>query len=75
MCGESIKHICSAGLLRDTGYGLQLQRVPRRVRLCNRMEVLIAVYSENRMPYVVLSDLLNLLDLNNVEVQLVDAVL
>ena len=39
------------------------------------MEVLIAVYSENRMPYVVLSDLLNLLDLNNVEVQLVDAVL
>ena len=39
------------------------------------MEVLIATYSENGMPYVTLSDQLNLPDLNKLEVQLVDEVL
>ena len=48
--------VCSAGLLRDMGYGLQLRRVPRVVILCGGMEVLIAVYSKSSMPYVVLSD-------------------
>ena len=31
VCGEAIKNICSAGLLHDMGYELQLLRVPRVV--------------------------------------------
>ena len=50
VCGEVIKYICSAGLLRDMRYGLQLHRVPLVVRLCGGMEVLIVVYFENGMP-------------------------
>ena len=49
--------------------------MPHLVILCDGMEVLIAVYSKNGMPYVVLSDLLNLHDLNELEMQVVDEVL
>ena len=64
VCGEAIKSICSAGLLRDMGYGLQLLRVFRVVRLCDGMEVPIVAYSENGMPFVTLSDVDMLLSLN-----------
>ena len=45
VCNEAVKNICSAGLLREMGYGLQLMRVPRIVRLCDGQEVITAAYS------------------------------
>ena len=33
VCNDAVKNIYSAGLQRDMGYGLQLLRVPRVVRL------------------------------------------
>ena len=65
MCNESVKNICSAGLLREMGYGLQLMRVPRIVRLCDGQKLIRATYSENGMPYLTLVDVLNLPNLNN----------
>ena len=59
MCPDSIKNICSDGVLRDMGYGLFLMIIPRVVCLYDGAEVLIATYSENRMPYVGLHELLN----------------
>ena len=49
VCNEAVKNICSAGLLREMGYGLQLMRVPRIVRLCDGQEVIRAAYSEEKM--------------------------
>ena len=37
---EAVKNICSACLLREMGYGLQLMRDPRIVRLCDGQEVI-----------------------------------
>ena len=42
MCNDAVKNICSAGMLREMGYGLQLLRVPRVVRLVDGIEVLTA---------------------------------
>ena len=50
VCNESVKNICSAGLLREMGYGLQLIRVPRIMRLSYGQKVIIADYSENGKP-------------------------
>ena len=66
VCNDAVKNICSAGLLRDMGYGLQLLRVPRVVRLIDGEEVLTAKYSESGMPYVGLSDLLHLPNISRV---------
>ena len=65
VCHDAVKNICSAGVLREMGYGLQLLRVPRVVRLVDGMEVLTASYSENGMPFVGLVELLNLANINN----------
>ena len=46
------------------GYGLQLLRVPRVVRLCDGVEVIMAAYFESGMPYVELSELLRLPDIS-----------
>ena len=67
VCHDAVKNICSAGMLREMGYGLQLLRVPRVVRLVDGMEVLTASYSENGMPFVGLVELLNLPNINNGE--------
>ena len=40
MCHEAVKNI-----LREAGYGLQLLRVPRVIRLVNGIEVLTASYA------------------------------
>ena len=64
VCPDSIKNICSGGVLRDMGYGLFLMRIPRVVRLYDGAEVLTATYSENGMPYVGLHELLNLPNIN-----------
>ena len=63
VCNDAVKNICSAGILRKMGYGLQLLRVPRVVRLCDGVEVIVAAYSESGMPYVGLSELLHLPDI------------
>ena len=60
VCNDAVKNICSAGLLRDMGYGLQLLHVPRVVRLCDHEEVVTATYSDSGMPYVGSSELLHL---------------
>ena len=60
MCNEAVKNTCSDGLLLEMGYGLQLMRVPRIVRLCDGQEVIRAAYSENGMPYLTLVDVLSL---------------
>ena len=49
VCNNVVKNICSAGLLRDKGYGLQLLRVPRVVRVIDGEEVLTAKCSESGM--------------------------
>ena len=61
---DAVKNICSAGILRKMGYGLQLLRVSRVVRLCDGVEVIMAAYSESGMPYVGLSELLYLPDIS-----------
>ena len=66
VCNDAVKNICSAGLLRDMGYGLQLLRVPRVVRLIDGKEVLTAKYLESGMPYIGLSDLLHLPNISRV---------
>ena len=33
VCNDAVKNICSAGLLRDMGYGIQQLNIPRVVRL------------------------------------------
>ena len=63
VCPQAVKNICSAGILREMGYGLTLLRVPRIVRLHDEQEVLTATYADNGMPYVSLFDLLHLPDL------------
>ena len=76
VCNESVKNIASAGALRKMGYGLMLMRIPRIVRLSDEEMILVATYSENGMPYVSLTELLNLPDLtveeNSEEVHLSD---
>ena len=52
VCHDAVKNICSAGMLREMGYGLQLLRVPRVVRLVDSIEVLTASYSDNGMSFV-----------------------
>ena len=47
VCNDAVKNICSAGLLRDTEYGLQLLHVPRVIRLCDHEEVITATYSDS----------------------------
>ena len=59
-----MKNICSASILRKMGYGLQLLRVPRGVRLCDGVDVIIAACFESGMPYVGLSELLYLPDIS-----------
>ena len=59
-CNEAVKNIYSAGLLREMGYGLQLMRVLRIVRLCDGQEVIRADYLENGVPYLTLVDMLYL---------------
>ena len=66
VCNDAVKNICSAELLRDMRYGLQLLRVPRVIRLIDGEEVLTAKYSESGMPYVWLSDLLHLPNIGRV---------
>ena len=70
VCNEAVKNICSAGLLRDMGYGLQLMRVPRIERLCDGQEVIRVAYSDNGMPYLTLVHVLNLPNWNNEGVEL-----
>ena len=76
VCNESVKNIASAGALRKMEYGLMLMRIPRIVRLSDEEMVLVATYAENGMPYVSVTDLLNLPDLtvgeNSEEVHLSD---
>ena len=60
VCNDAVKNICSAGLLRDMGYNLQLLRVPRVVRLIDGEEVL------TDLSYVGLSDLLHLPNISRV---------
>ena len=64
VCNDAVKNICLAGILGKMGYGLQLLRVPRVVRLCDGVEVIIAAYSERGVPYVGLSELLHLPDIS-----------
>ena len=73
VCNEAVKNICSAGLLREMGYGLQLMRVPRIVtgQLIEteltkfaRFSLPIDFYAENGMPYLTLVDVLNMPNLN-----------
>ena len=64
VCPDSIKNICSGGVLRDMGYELFLMRIPRVVYLYDGAEVLIVIYSENGIPYVDLHELLNLTNMN-----------
>ena len=68
VCHDAVTNICSAGMLREMGYGLQLLRVPRVVRLVDGMEVLTASYIKNGMPFVGLVELLNLPNINNGEI-------
>ena len=63
VCNESVKNIASAGALRKMEYELMLMRIPRIVRLSDEEMILVATYSENGMPYVSLTELLNLPDL------------
>ena len=62
MCHDAVKNICSAGMLREMGYGIQLLGL---VRLVDGMEVLTASYSENGMPFEGHVKLLNLPNINN----------
>ena len=74
VCPDSVKNICSGGMLRTLGYGLQLLETPKIVRLDNAEVVLEARYSDNGMPFVDLKDLLELPDLTSLaaEVHLSD---
>ena len=64
VCHDAVKDICSAGILRDMGYGLSLLRLPKIVSLVDNKEVLVGQYAENGMPYVPLQELLHLPNLN-----------
>ena len=63
VCHEAVKNICSGGILRSMGYGLSLLRLPKIVRLLDGKEVLTGQYSANGMPYIDMSEVLNLPDL------------
>jgi hypothetical protein len=63
VCNDAVKNICSGGILRSMGYGLQLLEVPEVVRLSDREPILRGEYAENGVPFVELTELLHLPDL------------
>ncbi len=67
ICPGSVKNICSGGILRSHGYGLQLLNKPTVVRLDTGETVLEATYSSNGMPYVNLQEILDLPNLTMLE--------
>ena len=60
VCNDAVKNICSGGILRSMGYGLQLLEVPEVVRLSDREPILRGEYAENGIPFVELTELLHL---------------
>ena len=58
VCNDAVNNICSASILREMGY------VPRVVRLRDNEEVITATYSDSGLPYVGLSEILHLPNIN-----------
>jgi len=67
VCNGAIKNLIGAGYLRRMGYGLLLLSVPKIVVLASLEVVIVAEYHENGMPFVLLSDLLDLPDISTDE--------